>query len=170
MENFHCKPDSEQGQRPGVPPPSAGSVFRRATFDEVWGHLRQFMPDDFSTQQAIIVMDGFGWIDNGPCTCGLETYGDPCPHHSQNADSVDLCCDVSRWNDAGRRVAWREFEFCCECKSDIHSAMAYAYDLVGFDDTVKIEIREILCDGKYPEVKLPTITELISQNNKDSHE
>lgn len=40
------------------------------------------MPDDFTTQQAIIVLDKFDWIDNGPCTCGLEVYGDPCPHHS----------------------------------------------------------------------------------------
>jgi len=56
-----------------------------ATFDEVWYHLRPFMPDDFTTQQAIIVMDKFGWIDNGPCTCGLEVYDDPCPHHSREA-------------------------------------------------------------------------------------
>ena len=54
-----------------------------ATFDEVWYHLRPFMPDDFTTQQAIIVMDKFGWIDNGPCTCGLEVYDDPCTHHSR---------------------------------------------------------------------------------------
>ena len=56
-----------------------------ASFDEVWDRLRHFMPDDFTAQQAIIVMDAFGWIDNGPCTCGLEIYGDPCPHHSAEA-------------------------------------------------------------------------------------
>lgn len=56
-----------------------------ASFDEVWERLRPFMPGDYETQQAIIVMDGFGWIDNGPCTCGLEIYGDPCPHHSEEA-------------------------------------------------------------------------------------
>jgi len=58
---------------------------RPASFDEVWQRLRPFMPDDYATQQAIIMMDAFGWIDNGPCTCGLEVYGDPCPHHSKEA-------------------------------------------------------------------------------------
>ena len=43
------------------------------------------MSGDYETQQAIIVMEAFGWIDNGPCTCGLEIYDDPCPHHSAEA-------------------------------------------------------------------------------------
>lgn len=64
---------------------SSLSTCSPASFDEVWDRLRPFMPDDFSTHQAIIVMDAFGWIDNGPCTCGLEIYGDPCPHHSVEA-------------------------------------------------------------------------------------
>jgi hypothetical protein len=55
----------------------------QASFDEVWERLRPFMGSDYDTQNAIIVMDHFGWIDNGPCTCGLEIYGDPCPHHSR---------------------------------------------------------------------------------------
>lgn len=55
-----------------------------APFDEVWHRLRPFLGSDFDAQQAIIVMDHFGWIDNGPCTCGLEIYGDPCPHHSRS--------------------------------------------------------------------------------------
>lgn len=58
---------------------------RLPNFDEVWEELRTYMPDDFTTQQAIIVMDKFGMIHNGPCTCGLKVYGDPCPHHSEEA-------------------------------------------------------------------------------------
>lgn len=64
---------------------SSSTLCSPAPFDEVWERLRPFLGSDYDTQQAIIVMDAFGWIDNGPCTCGLEIYGDPCPHHSEEA-------------------------------------------------------------------------------------
>lgn len=77
-------------------PPNSGAVRGRsappcsqASFDEVWERLRPFLGSDYDTQQAIIVMDHFGWIDNGPCTCGLKIYGDPCPHHDRPENDQD---------------------------------------------------------------------------------
>lgn len=77
VEKLRQKSKRKHGYGETTPP-------SQASFDEVWQRLRPFMGSNYDTQQAIIVMDGFGWIDNGPCTCGLKAYGDPCPHHDDS--------------------------------------------------------------------------------------